>query len=504
MIKRPFGMACLNITQGRFSIPGSSHHNLNAYDLGGMDTGIDRYRAYYPLECISIQTAERTGFANTVCFYDRENDVTLAMTHVNEIPSGMYVGRVYDGGETCYFEGTEAGASQFEITGNHIHLEIGHGKQKGKTKINGEWQLKNAINIEDYFYIDKAYTTVNNDGGYAFSYSAEQEDEPMAEIPLGYSTRTWNGNLVHLYRQDVKNREIGMMSASGSDLMKAVQDITDIDDDRVHYAKINCNYFINVSGDRYGEHLGVEQSPTVNAVPRQGNNYLAFWVDLENQPHFDYSSNYWLEPSDVKLACSPACIMLFDGKDEDIISVGLGDKRNTASTQTVLMRMPDDGSYVFCVTGTDNFNAYNCRQMAKDFGSDLCVLFDSGGSSQMVADGKAVVHTGRKIPNVLTIYAKPAEKPVEDVSGGETEQGGTVTHPDENEALKAQIEALQKENESLKEQVKDLEEQAKEVVGDYQEMAQMFWEAHAVIESIQKISSEYLAKEEAENEQQNV
>ena len=68
----------------------------------------------------------------------------------------------------------------------------------------------------------------------------------------------------------------------------------------------------------------------------------------------------------------------------------------------------------------------------------------------------------------------------------------------------AQIEALQKENETLKEQAKDLEEQAKEAVGDYQEMAQMFWEVHAIIESIKKTTSEYLAKEEAENEQQNV
>lgn len=500
MKKRKFGMAVLTISQGRYNA--YSHKYVNAYDLSGMDAGIDRYRAYYDLTVIGVHPYASTGFANTVHFYDAENDVTLAMTHCNSIPSGCVVGHVFHSGETIYYEGTQPARGATKPTGNHIHLEIGKGRQPSKSKnAHGVYELRNTINIEDYFYLDKAYTTVKNDGGYAFSFSEEESEPVTQEIPLGYSTRAWNGNLVHLYRQNVKNREIGMMSASGADLMKAVQDITDIDDDRVHYAKINCNYFINVSGARYGEHLGVEQSPTVNAVPRQGNNYLAFWIDKENQPHYDYSSNYWLEPSDVKLACTPACIMLFDGNDEDIISVGLGDKRNTASTQTVLMRMPEDGSYVFCVTGTANFNAYNCRQMAKDLGSDLCVLFDSGGSSQMVADGKAVVHTGRKIPNVLTIYAKPAEEPAEGGGNGETEQGGTVTHPDENEALKAQIEALQKENETLKEQVKDLEEQAKEAVGDYQEMAQRFWDLHDIIESINKTTSEYLAKEEAENEQ---
>lgn len=495
MKKRKFGMACLNVTQGRYS--NGSHKYINAYDLAGIDTGIDRWRTWNDLEVIGVHPYATTGFANTVHFYDAENDVTIAMTHCNTIPDGCVVGHVFHSGDTCYYEGTKGRA-----TGNHIHLEIGKGRQPNKVKAyNGGWGLRDFINVEDYFYIDRAYTTIKSDGGYAFSYSAEDSKPVRQEIPLGYSTRVWNGNLVHLYRQDIKNREIGMMSASGTDLMKAVQDITDIDDDRVHYAKINCNYFINVSGDRYGEHLGVEQSPTVNAVPRQGNNYLAFWIDLKNQPHYDYSSNYWLEPSDVKLACSPACIMLFDGNDEDIISVGLGDKRNTASTQTVLMRMPEDGSYVFCVTATDNFNAYNCRQMAKDFGSDLCVLFDSGGSSQMVADGKAVVHTGRKIPNVLTIYAKPAEEPAEGGGNGETGHGGTVTHPDENEALKAQIEALQKENETLKGQVIDLEEKAKEAVGEYQEMAQFYSDARDLIESIQKITNEYLSKEDSENEQ---
>ena len=46
---------------------------------------------------------------------------------------------------------------------NHIHLEIGKGRQTTKTKINSsEWGLKDWINIEDYFYIDEEYTTILN------------------------------------------------------------------------------------------------------------------------------------------------------------------------------------------------------------------------------------------------------------------------------------------------------------------------------------------------------
>ena len=63
----------------------------------------------------------------------------------------------FHSGETIYYEGRAGRAS-----GNHIHLEIGMGRQISKTKINGVWQLKNLINIEDYFYIDTTYTKIKN------------------------------------------------------------------------------------------------------------------------------------------------------------------------------------------------------------------------------------------------------------------------------------------------------------------------------------------------------
>ena len=109
MIKRKFGMACLNISQGRYG--GYSHKNLNAYDLCGMDNGIDRFRTFNDVTVIGIHEYSRTGFANTICFYDEVNDVTLAMTHVNSIPKGCYVGKVYHSGDTIYFEGTKGNAT---------------------------------------------------------------------------------------------------------------------------------------------------------------------------------------------------------------------------------------------------------------------------------------------------------------------------------------------------------------------------------------------------------
>ena len=45
-------MVCLNISQGRYG--GYSHKNLNAYDLAGMDSGIDRFKTFNDLNVIGI------------------------------------------------------------------------------------------------------------------------------------------------------------------------------------------------------------------------------------------------------------------------------------------------------------------------------------------------------------------------------------------------------------------------------------------------------------------
>ena len=134
MIKRKFGMACLNISQSRYGA--YSHALFNAYDLAGMDSGIDRFRTFSPLKVIGIHTFKRTGFANTVHFYDAENDVTLALTHENTIPSDCTIGHEYKSGDTIYYEGATG-----KTTGNHIHLEIGKGYQASKVKFSGGWTL---------------------------------------------------------------------------------------------------------------------------------------------------------------------------------------------------------------------------------------------------------------------------------------------------------------------------------------------------------------------------
>ena len=166
MIKRLFMMKHLNISQGRYG--GYSHKTNNAYDLVGKDRGIDDFIATCTLEVIGVYKfnyVTRQGFANTVHLYDRENNITLALTHMNSLPH--YIGQVFKPGDVCYSEGTAGRA-----TGNHIHFEIGKGWQPKKIIKDNEYKLANQINIEDYFYIDGSIKLMNT--LYNFEYASNE------------------------------------------------------------------------------------------------------------------------------------------------------------------------------------------------------------------------------------------------------------------------------------------------------------------------------------------
>ena len=452
MIKRKFGMACLNISQGRYG--GYSHKNLNAYDLAGMDSGIDQFKTFNDLEVIGVHENSRTGFANTVCFFDAENNVTIAMTHCNTIPKGCTVGNVFHSGETIYYEGTKGRAS-----GNHIHIEIGKDKQAGKTKINGIWQLKWLINIEDYFYIDDTYTSVKNDNGYKFSSGQESMDMQFKDR---YQVIEWNGKRVHVYKQ-TDELGIGLMSAKGAEQWKALQPIDKIDDDHVHYCKVNCNYFVMTNGSDHGQHLGVEQGFNCDNAPKE-DGYICVYIDNDNAIHWCRSKDYYLSKNDVKCAFTPFCVNLANGKDEDDYSYNFGDKRKLSNTQTCLVQCAD-GKYAFVVF-EGKVTPYQTRNFAKEYGCTFNCCLDSGGSSQMINEGRKAVYTGRAIANVLTFYKK------EEVNVPDQDQDES-NETSELEKLRNQvaeqnelIDSLKKANESLGSKLKKAYQRINELKGE--------------------------------------
>lgn len=459
MIKRKFGMVCLNISQGRYG--GYSHKNLNAYDLAGMDTGIDRFRTFNDVEIIGIQDRSQ-GFANTVMFYDALNGITLAMTHMNNL-NGYKVGNVYHSGDTIYYEGKKAPNTNVNITGNHIHLEIGKGKQTGKVKINGTWQLKDLINIEDYFYIDDNYTSIKDDNGYKFSHGQESM---VMSFNKKHQLINWNGKRVHVYKLNEK-MDIGFISAKEKDKpqWQSLQPLDEIDCDETVCCKINCGYFVMTNGDDHGQHLGVEQGFNCDNAPKE-DGYIAVWIDNQGAIHWGRSKDYFLSKKDVKCAFTPFCVNLANGKDEDDYSYNFGDKRKLANTQTCLMQCAD-GSYAFVVFA-DKVTPYQTRNFAKEYGCTFNCCLDSGGSSQMIVDGNKKVYTGRRIANALIAYVKkdvpepPQKEPTQEPSELELLRIENEELRKLNEELRKLNEALKNANEGLGDKLKDAYKQINE------------------------------------------
>lgn len=397
MIKRKFGMKYLNISQGRYG--NYSHKGLNAYDLAGQDSGIDVFRAYYQYEIIGILPFKETGFANTVLFYDKENDVSLALTHMNSIPSHYKIGYKFSIDEPMYYEGTTG-----KSTGNHVHMEIGKGRQTKKYYINGNWCLKDLINIEDYFYIDSNFTKVINDKGYAFSF---RKEEAKVIVTDKYQKTTYLGQKLNIYKQN-KNMEIGLISGD----WKETKLLKDWDIDELITCRVNCSYFENRNNSEYGQVYGRQQGFNADDRPEQ-----AEWLDCvitNNNELITRDLHSWEYPkNEVKVGFSPAAIMLRNGKDVEEYSIASGKgKITTANTQTLLVKF-NDGFYGFIVV-EGKLNLYQCRDFVKTIGCIDMIALDSGGSSQMVVDGKDIVNTGRKVPNVLIFYAKK-EKPKEEI-----------------------------------------------------------------------------------------
>lgn len=316
------------------------------------------------------------------------------MSHCNNI-NFLEKGLILYPEDTIYYEGTKGKA-----TGNHIHLEIGKGKQTTKVKINSsEWGLKDWINIEDYFYIDEEYTTILN-SPYEFTKGVDNMN-----FIEGYQKLSWIGVPMYTYLMKA-DQSIGMMSAlqTGKENYEARATIDKIDNELIHYCKINCNFFdLN-----NGQHYGVEQSFENDFAPKQ-ESWLCLYIDKNHEPHCTPSSDYWLSKNDVILACSPFAILRHEGNDVEFTSSAANVNLNSTSNKTMLLYM-GNGKYAFVVTGT-GLTYYQCRNFAKAYGALGVYFLDGGGSSQMIMNGTKILYTGRAIANVLTFYKTVEPQP---------------------------------------------------------------------------------------------
>lgn len=230
----------------------------------------------------------------------------------------------------------------------------------------------------------------------------------MAVFKQGLQTISWNGQRVHVYMQK-DDQEIGLLSTPK---YKEVRTITALDDDEhIFYCKLNCSYFVNVtSSSEYGQVLGREQGFTEDNKPDQ-QEWLDAVVTNDNKIVCGQLASWDWPGASVKCGYSPAVILIQDGKDVTLISSSAGNaKYSNANTQSLHMQDATGRHYLVAVAG--KLNGSQCRAMAKNYGMTYCAMLDSGGSTQMRADGKNVVYTGRKLPNVLVFYKKAGAAPI--------------------------------------------------------------------------------------------
>lgn len=446
-----FGMEYLNITQ----LPrGSYSHANQAVDLGGKDTGRDywfaRGETYWKCTCCWYSGTNTYHFlscdskGNPIkvhCADGVDRVVTVSLTHdLKE----LIIGKLYHN-EIMYQEGTKY-PYEGKVTGNHIHLEIAEGDVRKRYKAkNGTWTLYNELNPLEVMFVDTSFTKIINTKGATLKSCSSityKGDEAIMNLNDGFQSLTYSGANLKVYKGYDKFKKLFMLSALGNE--KATQDIRKFDHSNLLImADANCNYFEMASKSEYGQHYGVEQSigddihTSGHDLAPKNSAYEVFYELKNGECGRCTANDYWYSKADVNFACSPYATVVFNHVACNYRSSAFGNKDNYANSQTMFMKIKD----CWCIVCTASKVLPKLMQnFALDCNADYAFLVDSGGSTQMMAftDGKweAIIHTGRKIPNVLAIGKMKAAEPTEP---------SKPTEPTEETVSKAEYDKLEEE-----------------------------------------------------------
>ena len=185
-----FPMKTMRVTQGYGVAYGGvkantySHAGGYALDLGGADGGADWL--YAPCDMVVRRVY---GSYNAVWFESLEavdgvgGTVIMLCLHMNNADRealGIKMGKVFKAGEKCYREGMSG-----NVTGTHVHLEIGKGPMKGtgwKENAQGVWVINDPLVPSEVFVL-KADAKVVNDGGYKWTWAGE-DIKPLSAEPV--------------------------------------------------------------------------------------------------------------------------------------------------------------------------------------------------------------------------------------------------------------------------------------------------------------------------------
>ena len=419
---------------------GSYSHPNGAIDLAGSDSGIDFAFALGDFwKCIGGPWGSNTYFftacdesGNPVpvhCADNANRIVTVAMTHARfNYVAKPYIGQIYKSGDPMYEEGTYSIDPKVQITGNHIHYEVAGGLQTTKSYDSsmGVYRMANELKPEDVCYICDSFSRVANLGGAQFHHCTKIEyDDPSApKFEDGLQKVMYQGQDIQVYKLSAKEK-IGLVACKYGEVL-------DIADFKLPGKKINAimnaSYFLMASGEYLGRVQGFlnNTEQIVDARPpspaekgeKKDKPFMDLVITKEGNITFgDFNS--WDYPiQEVTLGVSPAGIEIAGGMAVNKYSPECGySKISTRNTQSMLMRCPD-GTFAFGAVTGKLAPIPDLRTWGLIYNLDHLSVYDSGGSTQLVVNGKKVVYTGRKIPVVFVAYEDEEEPiPVTDPIG---------------------------------------------------------------------------------------
>ena len=212
---------------------------------------------------------------------------------------------------------------------------------------------------------------------------------------------TYNGQKIIIFSQPLSSK-VTLISAKTNGVIHGNdrQLINQIDDsDHIYYGKMNANYFIMKNGTALGVRCGVNEWN----VPRQ-NAFYYYALYHNGKSEIGMDNQFWYKEGEIQFACSPAVILMHNGKEVWLESPACRGSKSTANTQSMILRTKDLVAFAI-VCG--KITPVQCLTWAKSIDGiqDVC-LMDSGGSTCMQIGNETIFSTSEKRPisNAVAFY----------------------------------------------------------------------------------------------------
>ena len=353
-----------------------------------------------------------TGYVRDVWYLRHQNGI---LNYFDEIPVGQF-----RDGDWVIWGGTKWGDTDYSMTPlSHVGMYY-QGRCFNQTKDMAAYLLSLDFN--------KAL------GGFRWKGWRDMDD-----FMYGVNYRNYEDAELTIYKAPDKC-ELFYLSA-GKD---QVQDIQAFDSpDLMIVAAVNGGYFQMRTDqpDPYGTHYGVEQThdgTNITLAPN-GQGLLTWYQEKDGHLGVSDASDYWLPPEAVNFAGTPYSVLIEDGKTVNRRSTALPDKESVKAQQTMIARINDHWFFI-CSRSAVYPNVM--LRYAQVIGAQWALLFDSGGSTQMMAwygnIYRKEIYTGRKISTAwILAQRKTAQyEPIQE----DPQEGGEDTMPVDNGSYNDNVE----------------------------------------------------------------